>query len=223
MKRFHAALAIGGLAVAIAMAVSSCQRQEPADATLPPTSEGRNAMTASPFEDAHERLAGLPPDDSLSSLRGAASLARLQDQVVAGDYALVPSLAGLAGHERPAIRAAAIDLLGQLVAAAGSPGLVGSGTAAQIEGNVARASDSILRGLDDEDEGVRLAAVNATGGLPDADALEALRSRLEDPSAAVRFQALHALHERGRAAGDAPGLHDDPDERVRELARLIAP
>jgi len=173
---------------------------------------------STPFRTAYDALAALPPDDGLAALQASAALARLQGQVTQEDFALAAPLADLAGNDRAAIRSAAIALIGQLAS---------SNTQAQGTALPPAAAEAILRGMEDDDEGVRLEATRAAAALGGDAARAALLARLRDPSPPVRFQALHALHAGGAldddpAVREAAGkLREDPDREVRELAVAV--
>lgn len=100
------------------------------------------------------------------------------------------------GSRYPDLRKAAVD------------GLVKKHTAA--------AQKLLTRALDDEEKGVRLAALEA---LVDADALPALRTAAENPHADVRVRAARALAGHGDPAALRPLLAlataDEPDEEER--------
>lgn len=195
-----------------------------------PTSDATPPGATSPSESAvralYEQLATLPSDAELQRLRAAAALAALQREVDAGDYALVPQLGALLDHERAAVRAAAIDLLGALIAAGRERGRALPATGeANVRAQLEAATTAVIDHLDDRDDSVRLAAVKALRHAESPRLVDALLARLGDDSPLIRFQALAALRDRdtsGRTAAAARDLLQDPDEQVRKLAEIVA-
>lgn len=88
------------------------------------------------------------------------------------------------------------------------------------------AGDSLVRALDDPDEKVRQMVVMALGelGARRPEHLNAVRALLDSPSAALRFQALVALHHLGdeRLEGVLKRKLDDRDPEVRFVAVRVA-
>lgn len=228
------------LAAACLLALAGCRQAseaEPAarpsaEQTMPsPTSDATPPGAATPSESAvralYDQLAALPSDAELQRLRAAAALAALQGEVDVEDYGLVPSLRALLDHEPASVRAAAVDLLGALIAAAGRDGgqALPAVDKASVRPQLETATTAVIDHLDDRDDSVRLAAVKALRHAESPRLFDALLARLGDASPLVRFQALTALQDRdtsGRTAAAARGLLQDPDEQVRKLAEIVA-
>lgn len=202
------------LAVAATLAVAACEERRPEASvdSAPQQPPPLGTTEASPFRNAYDTLAALPPDAELTGLRATAALSRLQGQVRPGDLALATPLAGLARHSRSAIRATAVALIGELAAADGGATLPPEAHAA------------LLEGMADDEEHVRLEATRAAAPLRDDAIRDAMIERLSDDSSTVRFHALQALHASGHlqsgtdAHSRALALREDPDRLVRELA-----
>lgn len=203
------------LAIAGSLAVSACdERPHETDANPAPQQAQAPVTTeASPFRTAYDTLAALPPDAELTALRATAALSRLQGQVRPADLALAAPLADLAGHQRSAIRATALAMIGELAGADGGATLP------------PEARNALIAGMADDEEHVRLEATRAAAPLRDDAIRDAMLERLSDASSLVRFHALQALHASGHlqpgsdARSRALALREDPDRLVRELAR----
>jgi hypothetical protein len=102
------------------------------------------------------------------------------------------------------------------------PGVRNETYAALIERQGARGLPIVLRGLIDNDDGVRLGtlanALDAGVAIPAAD-LQALI--LHDPLQSVRLLALEAIEQRPEAKAILESIQDDPDEVIRTTARLL--
>ena len=102
------------------------------------------------------------------------------------------------------------------------PGVRNDTYEALIERHGARGLPIVLRGLVDSDDGVRLGtltnALDAGVAIPATD-LHALI--LSDPLQSVRLLALEAIEKRPEAKAIAESILDDPDEVIRNTARLL--
>lgn len=203
------------LAIAGSLAVAACDDRPHETGANPAPQQAQAPVTAetSPFRTAYDTLAALPPDAELTALRATAALSRLQGQVRPADLALAAPLADLAVHQRSAIRAAALALIGELAGADGGATLPPG------------ARNALIAGMADDEEHVRLEATRAAAPLRDDAIRDAMLERLSDASPLVRFHALQALHALGHlkpgssARSRALALREDPDRLVRELAR----
>lgn len=204
---------------------SAAATHGPQETPTPMASETGPASSGSisPFRSAYEALAGAPPGADLGRVRGAAALAGLQNQIRAGDYALVGPLRERLDADDPAIRAAAVGLLGTLAAAARGPDADPA-----IQAYAESAAQAVEEALDDPQAEVRLEATRQLAALEDPARVPALLARLRDPDPLVRFQALSGLQRLEEAGGDprirdaARALLQDPDPQVRRLAGLLS-
>ncbi len=115
---------------------------------------------------------------------------------------IFPPLLGAAEHSTAEVRRAAVAALGLTPPAVAGPAL--------------------RRALEDEDVGVRLAAV-AAFAASGATADSALEARLGDPAPAVRAEAALKLGERGQAVLEQMAGSEDPACSLAALERLPAP
>ena len=93
---------------------------------------------------------------------------------------------------------------------------------ALIERQGERSLDVVLRGLADSDDGVRLGTLTAAlhAGV-DVSSTDLHSLVLGDSFQAIRLLALEAIEARPEAMSIAESVKDDPDEVVRNTARLL--
>lgn len=235
MKRLLFAVCLLPLAGCQPASETAPEARPPAEQPMPsPTSSATPPDAAASSESTvrrlHDALIATPPDAELQRLRAAASLAALQGEADVDDYGLVPSLRTLLDHQRASVRAAAVDLLGALIATAGRDGgqTLSATDKAGVQAQLDSATTAVVDRLDDPDDAVRLAAVKALRHAESPRLVDALLERLDDASPLVRFQALSALQDHrardasGRIAAAARGMLQDPDDQVRQLAEIVA-
>jgi len=147
-----------------------------------------------------------------------------------------------AGHGKPGIRLSALADLGRFASGPDAERavreitrLLTSDPSAEVRARAAialadakaeGAGRALLAAVKDSDEKVRQMAILALGelGTADREHIEALRTALEDPSAALRFQALVALHHLTGSELESTlrARFEDTDAEVRFVAFRIA-
>lgn len=218
---------LAGFVAVLMLALVGCQQGAERRNRLP---EKRETMPSSAFRSAYETLAASPSDAEISRLLSEAGLASLQGGIVPQDFELVKPLSDLIAHPRPAVRAAAAEMLGFLVMVhrREQHSSLSDAEKTAVAPQVDAAIQALASTFDDEDASVRLAAVTAVDFAEEPALIEDLLPRLDDPDPLVRLQALMRLRglrdldRTGRIADAARELLDDPDPQVRELAGLIA-
>lgn len=221
---------LAGSVAVVMLALVGCQQGAERQNRQDRHPETRETMPSSAFRNAYETLAASPSDAEISRLLSEAGLASLQGGIVPQDFELVKPLSDLVAHPRPAVRAAAAEMLGFLIVAhrREQHSSLSDAEKATVAPQVDAAIQALVSSFGDEDAAVRLAAVKAVDFVKEPALIGDLLPRLDDPDPLVRLQALMRLRrlrdvdQTGRIADAARELLDDPDPQVRELAGLIA-
>jgi HEAT repeat protein len=125
-----------------------------------------------------------------------------------------------------AARVAVLDRLEELLEADGAAGVRSEAALALAEARAVERLDALLAALSDDHERVRQMALLALGEVARADdarVVEALRDALGSGAAALRYQALVALHHLEALCEDAlVAALDDADAQVRYVALRVA-